>query len=78
MMIIEHDLPLVTAMSDRLIAMESGEVVVSGRPQDVRADPRVLNSYLAASDDIVRRSGRLGRLSALLEASESPTPDRKA
>jgi hypothetical protein len=48
-------------------------VIVSGTPDQVRADPRVLTSYLAASDDVVQRSGRMGTLTALL--TEKRTPD---
>jgi branched-chain amino acid transport system ATP-binding protein len=67
MLVIEHDLPLVTALSDRMVAMEAGAVLVTGTPQQVRSDPRVLASYLAASDDVVQRSGRMAALAALLE-----------
>jgi ABC-type branched-subunit amino acid transport system ATPase component/predicted MFS family arabinose efflux permease len=74
MLVIEHDLPLVTALSDRMVAMEGGAVLVTGTPEQVRADPRVLASYLAASDDVVQRSGRLGALAALLDESH---PDER-
>ncbi|HUR50408.1 MAG TPA: MFS transporter [Acidimicrobiales bacterium] len=77
MLLIEHDLPLVTVLSDRLVAMESGTVLVEGAPHDVRSDPRVLASYLAASDDVVQRSGRLGALASMLESADEivfPTP----
>ena len=75
MVIIEHDLPLVTSLSNRLVAMETGSVLTVGAPEAVRSDPRVLASYLAASDDVVQRSGRLGALSTMLETSE--TTERK-
>ena len=73
MVVIEHDIPLVTALSDRMVAMEGGAVIVSGTSDQVRADPRVLASYLAASDDVVQRSGRMSALTALL--TEERTPD---
>ncbi len=76
MLVIEHDLPLVTAMSDRLVAMESGTVLVAGPPAQVRADPRVLASYLAASDDVVARSGRMGALAAVLSADPADSDER--
>ena len=75
MVLIEHDLPLVTSMSDRLVAMEAGAVLVEGSPQEVRSDQRVLASYLAASDEVVQRSGRLGALAAMLESEQN---ERKA
>jgi branched-chain amino acid transport system ATP-binding protein len=56
-LVIEHDLPLVAAMSDRLIAMELGRVIASGDPQDVTADPAVIGSYLSASSAVINRSG---------------------
>ena len=74
MLLIEHDLPLVTAISDRLVAMETGAVLVDGPPHEVRADPRVLGSYLAASDAVVQRSGRLGALAAMLKVPNTDDP----
>ena len=65
MLVIEHDIPLVTSLADQLIAMESGQVLVTGAPDQVRADPRVLASYLAASDDVISRSGN--RMAALAD-----------
>ena len=77
MLVIEHDLPLVTALSDRMVAMEAGAVLVTGTPEQVRSDPRVLASYLAASDDVVQRSGRMGALAALLDSSLQDIPHEK-
>jgi branched-chain amino acid transport system ATP-binding protein len=73
MVVIEHDIPLVTALSDRMAAMEGGAVLATGTPEQVRSDPRVLASYLAASNDVVQRSGRMSALTALL--TEERTPD---
>jgi ABC-type branched-subunit amino acid transport system ATPase component len=73
MVVIEHDIPLVMALSDRMVAMEAGAVIATGTPAEVRADHRVLTAYLAASDDVVQRSGRLSTLTALL--TEERTPD---
>jgi energy-coupling factor transporter ATP-binding protein EcfA2 len=72
MVVIEHDIPLVSALSDRMVAMEAGAVLVTGTPAQVRSDPRVLVSYLAASDDVVQRSGRMSALSALLTEERIP------
>jgi ABC-type glutathione transport system ATPase component len=66
MLVIEHDIPLVTSLSDELVAMEAGRVLTSGPADVVRNDPRVLASYLAASDDVVGRSG--ARVSAVADA----------
>ena len=47
--IIEHDMPLVMSISDSIVAMASGRVITSGLPEDVRAHPDVLRSYLGAT-----------------------------
>jgi branched-chain amino acid transport system ATP-binding protein len=69
LLVIEHDLPLITQISDRLVAMELGQVLVEGPPAAVTSDPRVVQTYLAASDEIINRSGsRIGEvLSALVD-----------
>jgi branched-chain amino acid transport system ATP-binding protein len=65
MLLIEHDLNLITRVSDRLVAMELGQVVTTGTPDEVIHDPRVLRSYLAASSDVIDRSGsRVGSVLA--------------
>jgi ABC-type branched-subunit amino acid transport system ATPase component/sugar phosphate permease len=77
LLVIEHDLPLITRMSERLIAMELGEVVAVGSPEDVTSDPRVLQSYLAASEDVINRSGsRVGAAFSAL-AGGSPSSSRR-
>ena len=54
---IEHDLPLISSIAHRLVAMDLGRVIAEGAPAGVRADPAVLSSYLAASDAVIARSG---------------------
>jgi ABC-type branched-subunit amino acid transport system ATPase component/predicted MFS family arabinose efflux permease len=49
LLVIEHDLPLVTALSDELLALDLGQVLARGRPEDVVSDPAVLAAYLGAS-----------------------------
>jgi ABC-type branched-subunit amino acid transport system ATPase component/MFS family permease len=46
LLIIEHDMPLVRSLADRLVALDAGAVVAEGRPDDVLAHPRVVESYL--------------------------------
>ncbi len=44
--IIEHDLPLVSAVSDELLALVQGAVVTRGAPATVLDDPRVVSAYV--------------------------------
>jgi ABC-type branched-subunit amino acid transport system ATPase component len=57
LVLIEHDIPLLMEISDRLIAMESGSILVSGTPEEVRNDARVITSYLGGDITAIERSG---------------------
>ena len=56
--IIEHDIPLVTAVSDELVALELGRVVATGSPGKVIRHPAVVEGYLGSTPEAIRRSGR--------------------
>jgi ABC-type sulfate/molybdate transport systems ATPase subunit len=58
LLVIEHDMPLITAVSDRMIALELGHPIVEGTPQDVISHPRVVESYLGGDPSVINRSGR--------------------
>ncbi|HEX9766494.1 MAG TPA: MFS transporter [Nitriliruptorales bacterium] len=49
LLIIEHDIPLVSAVADRLVALELGRDLVTGPSNEVLEHPDVVRSYLAAS-----------------------------
>jgi ABC-type branched-subunit amino acid transport system ATPase component len=55
-LIIEHDMPLIMSLSDRVYAMESGRVSCEGTPDVVRSDPRVVASYLGTDAATINRS----------------------
>ena len=57
LLVIEHDVPLLLSITDRLIAMDLGEIVADGAPTVVVNDPRVVASYLGTSGVAVARSG---------------------
>ena len=58
LIVIEHDIPLASAISDELIALELGTVLVRGAPDDVIHHPAVVEGYLGSSEDVIRRSGQ--------------------
>jgi branched-chain amino acid transport system ATP-binding protein len=57
--VIEHDIPLVTALADRLVAMQLGRVLLDGDPAEVVAHPTVVEAYLGASPATINRSGHV-------------------
>jgi ABC-type branched-subunit amino acid transport system ATPase component len=56
-LLIEHDMPLISAVSDELIALDQGQVVVRGAADEVLNDQRVIESYLGGSEAAIQRSG---------------------
>ncbi len=62
MMIIEHDIPLLMALSTRVMAMDTGRVIAVGAPDEVRSNALVVESYLGGDVAAIERSGaRRGR-----------------
>ena len=58
LLVIEHDMPLITGVSDRIVALELGHPIVDGTPQEVITHPRVVESYLGGDPAAINRSGR--------------------
>lgn len=57
LVVIEHDMPLLTGIADRIAAMESGTVIAIGSPSEVLSTPAVVASYLGGDPLAVQRSG---------------------
>jgi ABC-type branched-subunit amino acid transport system ATPase component/ABC-type branched-subunit amino acid transport system permease subunit len=66
--VIEHDIPLVSAMSDRLYCLALGEVIAEGTPEEVRNNPAVVAAYLGTDERAIVRSGTV---------PQPPPPRRK-
>ena len=50
-LMVEHDMHLVSAVSDRVLALADGKMLSLGKPHEVQNDPRVIEAYIGASDD---------------------------
>ncbi|MHB1711074.1 MAG: ABC transporter ATP-binding protein, partial [Acidimicrobiales bacterium] len=56
LVVIEHDIPLVSSVADRLLCMHLGKVIAEGTPADVVANPAVIASYLGTDQVAIARS----------------------
>ena len=57
LLVIEHDMPLITSLSDEIVALELGQVVLQDVPDLVMTDPRVVSAYLGGDLATIQRSG---------------------
>jgi branched-chain amino acid transport system ATP-binding protein len=51
-LMVEHDMSLVSRVSDRVLAMNQGEVLALGSPAEVQAHEGVIEAYLGSIDDV--------------------------
>ena len=56
-LIIEHDMPLLSGLCHRLVALELGGVIAQGTPTEVLNHPAVIASYLGTDEKAIARSG---------------------
>ncbi|HZQ26233.1 MAG TPA: ABC transporter ATP-binding protein [Acidimicrobiales bacterium] len=56
-LLIEHDMPLLLGLADRVYALETGVVIAEGAPDEVVHDPEVVRSYLGTDATAIERSG---------------------
>jgi len=51
-LMVEHDMTLVSRVSDRVLAMNQGEVLATGSPGEVQSHAGVIEAYLGAAEDV--------------------------
>jgi len=56
-LVIEHDMPLLRSICDRMVALELGGIIAEGTPDEVLEHPRVIESYLGTDESAINRSG---------------------
>ena len=56
-LIVEHDMPMLMNLCDRVYAMDVSRVIAVGTPEEIRANPVVVSSYLGTDERAIGRSG---------------------
>lgn len=60
LVIIEHDMPFISKVADRIVALDQGRVIADGLPSEVLTHRDVIESYLGTSSAAIARSGQRG------------------
>ena len=50
-LMVEHDMGLVSSVSDRVLALADGKTLAIGTPQEVQTNPAVIEAYIGLGDD---------------------------
>jgi ABC-type branched-subunit amino acid transport system ATPase component len=47
--VVEHDVPLVRRLADRIVVMAGGRILADGSPDEVTSDPAVVGTYFGVA-----------------------------
>ncbi|MGA4542382.1 ABC transporter permease subunit [Uniformispora flossi] len=73
LLVIEHDMPLILSLSDRVYCLDAGRVIAHGTPEAVRDDPAVVAGYLGTDRRAIDRSRAAPAVTPAAAPAAAPT-----